>query len=125
MPKVVSSKLPHEKAQTIGRWAETLFRALNKRVAKRWVFVSFRGKKGGEARGIVDVLAIRKDFTQPQQSSLKQGDLFDIVLVQVKRGSARPPTDEVVPYRVPSGASATLPQGHAPSSGSPAPPSKL
>jgi len=42
----------------------------------------------------VDVLAIRKDTSQPQQSSLKRGDLFDIVLVQMKGGSARRPSIE-------------------------------
>ena len=36
--------------------------------------------------------AIRKDTSQPSQPSLKRGDLFDIVLIQVKGGSARDPT---------------------------------
>src|SRR5271165_5518967 len=56
----LSKVLPPEKAYTTGRWAEIMFRALGNRVARRWRFVSFRGEGGGEYRGIVDVLAIRK-----------------------------------------------------------------
>jgi len=51
-----------------------------------------RGKGKGEWRGIVDLVAIRKDTTQPASSKLKRGDLFEIILVQVKGGTARPPT---------------------------------
>ena len=95
MANVVPSKaLPPEKAYTTGRWAEIMFRALNTRVAKRWRFVSFRGVGGGEYRGIVDVLAIRKHTSQPEDSLLKRGDLFDMVLVQVKGGSAQRPSIE-------------------------------
>ena len=71
-----------------------MFRALSTRVASRWQFVSFRGAKKGEWRGVVDVLAIRKDTSQPNGSVLKRGDLFDIVLVQIKGGSAGQPTTE-------------------------------
>ena len=93
MPKRSSSKLlPYEKARTTGRWAEIIFRALSARVANRWRFVSFRGPAQGESKGIVDVIAIRKDTSQPQLSSLKPGDLFEIVLVQMKGGSARQPS---------------------------------
>jgi len=88
----LSKVLPPEKAYTTGRWAEIMFRALGNRVARRWRFVSFRGEGGGEYRGIVDVLAIRKDTSQPRDSLLKRGDLFDIVLVQVKGGSAQRPS---------------------------------
>jgi len=80
------------KAHATGRWAEIIFRALSARVASRWRFVSFRGPSQREWRGIVDVLAIRKDTTQPTPADLKRGDLFDIVLVQVKGGGARMPT---------------------------------
>lgn len=85
---------PAEKAHATGKWAETLFRALSSRVAKRWQFISFRGTGKGEWRGIVDVLAIRKDTAQPTATDLKRGDLFDLVLVQIKGGSARMPTPE-------------------------------
>jgi hypothetical protein len=54
--------------------------------------VFFRGATGGEWRGIVDVLAIRKDTSHSSHELLKSGDLFDIVLVQMKGGSARMPS---------------------------------
>jgi hypothetical protein len=84
----------HIKAHTTGRWAETMFRALSARVADRWQFVSFRGSGKGEWRGVVDVVAIRKNTVQPKQKRLKRGDLFDIVLVQIKGGTARGPTKD-------------------------------
>lgn len=58
-----------------------MFRALSSRVAKRWKFVSFRGDGQGEWRGVVDLIAIRKDTREPSTRSLKRGDLFEIVLV--------------------------------------------
>ena len=80
-----------ERAARSGRWAEIMFKALSKRVAVRWQFVSFRGKGGGEWRGIVDVLAIRKNGEEPTDAELKRGDLFDVILVQLKGGDARRP----------------------------------
>ena len=55
--------------------------------------MSFRGTGGGEWRGVVDVLAIRKDTARSHHEVLKSGDLFEIVLVQMKGGSAPKPTD--------------------------------
>jgi hypothetical protein len=81
-----------QKAGNTDRWTEILFRALTSRVAKRWRFVSFRGASGGEWRGIVDVIAIRKDTSHSNHEILKSGDLFEIILVQMKGGSARKPT---------------------------------
>ena len=80
------------KASVTGRWAETMCKALGMRVASRWRFVSFRGKKGGEWRGIVDILAIRKDTSEPLKNGLKRGDLFEIMIVQIKGGKARLPS---------------------------------
>jgi len=71
-----------------------MFRALSRRVAERWQFVSFRGQGKREWRGVVDIVAIRKNTSQPRNAKLKRGDLFDIILVQVKGGTARPPTPE-------------------------------
>lgn len=91
----MSNEVPaYVKAHTTGRWAETMFRALSRRVAERWEFVSFRGKGKGEWRGVVDIVAIRKDTSQPGNAKLKRGDLFEIILVQVKGGTARSPTKE-------------------------------
>jgi hypothetical protein len=61
------------------------------RIAQRWRLVSFRGAAGGEWRGIVDVLAIRKDTSRPDHALLKSGDLFEFILVQMKGGTARRP----------------------------------
>jgi hypothetical protein len=80
------------KAATTDRWTEILFRALASRVAKRWRFVSFRGATGGEWRGIVDVVAIRKDTSHSDHELLKRGDLFELILIQMKGGSSRSPT---------------------------------
>jgi hypothetical protein len=85
--------LAYEKAQATGWWSEIIFRALSAKVADRWKFVSFRGAGHGEWRGIVDVLAIRKSTSQPRQESLKRGDLFDIILIQMKSGGARSPSE--------------------------------
>lgn len=82
----------HVKAHATGRWAEIIFRALSSRVADRWRFVSFRGINKSEWRGVVDLVAIRKNSKEPSNGLLKRGDLFDIVLIQIKGGSARGPT---------------------------------
>lgn len=87
------SEVPaHVKAHVTVRCAQIIFRALSSRVARRWQFVSFRGAGRGEWRGVVDVLAIRKNTSQPPQPGLKRGDLLEVVLIQVKGGSARAPT---------------------------------
>jgi hypothetical protein len=85
-----------EKSQRSGRWAETMFRALTRRVGRRWQFVSFRGRRGSESRGVVDVLAVRRCMTPNRDAVLKAGDLFDIILVQLKGGDAPMPTKEDV-----------------------------
>lgn len=82
---------PDQKARRTDVWAETMFRALTARWAHRWRFVSFRGRRGGEWKGIVDVVAIRKRAPAPDSTTFKAGDLFDIVLVQIKGGSASTP----------------------------------
>jgi hypothetical protein len=62
---LVANTSPTDKAIRKGKWSEILFRALSNRVAKRWRFVSFRGAKGGEWCGVVDIIAIRKDTASP------------------------------------------------------------
>ena len=84
-----------QRAANTDCWTEILFRALSNRVAKRWRFVSFRGLGGGEWRGIVDVLGVRKNTDASAHRVLKgPGDLFDVVLIQMKGGSARGPSAE-------------------------------
>jgi hypothetical protein len=42
----------------------------------------------------VDLVAIRKNSKEPSNKLLKRGDLFEIVLIQIKGGSARGPTQD-------------------------------
>jgi hypothetical protein len=91
---LVGDTLPTDKAIRKDKWTEILFRALSNRVAKRWRFVSFRGAKGGEWCGVVDIIAIRKDTAKSNDEIIKSGDLFEIILVQLKGGSADMPTPD-------------------------------
>ncbi len=54
------------------------------KAGRRWQLVAFNGPHGRESRGIVDFIAIRKDHREHGQAPFKRGDLFEIVLVQVK-----------------------------------------
>jgi hypothetical protein len=79
------------------RWAVTMTKVrIRQAVAHapfpRWHFVSFAGPDGGESRGVVDLIAIRKDHAE--RKGLKRGDTFQIVLIQVKGGYAAKPTAE-------------------------------
>ena len=61
----------------------------------RWQWVDFPGPHGRESAGIVDIVAIRKRWAvpvEPEFAQIKHLDLFDIMLIQVKGGSARMPT---------------------------------
>lgn len=80
-----------------GKMANTLAKALAQRYAYRWQFVDFLGPNGKESAGVVDIVAIRKSSkAQPLFEGLKKLDLFDIILIQVKGGSAvRPSTFDV------------------------------
>ena len=79
------------KASFTDKWTETMFKALVARVGERWQLSSFRGVNGGEWCGIVDVLAVRKDTSFPKNPRLSKGDLFEMILVQMKGGTARCP----------------------------------
>ena len=87
---------PGQKAQHTAKWARTMTKWLitySRRKGARWNLVEFGGKSKSEARGIVDLIAIRKDHRQ-EGPSLKRGDLFEIVLIQTKGGSAPKPKPE-------------------------------
>lgn len=58
-----------------------------------WQFLKFTGRRGSESRGIVDMIAIRKDHAEPKRGT-KRGDLLQIILIQVKGGKAANPTPE-------------------------------
>lgn len=86
-----------DKAIATGKMANTLAKALGRRARNRWKFLDFTsdGKKR-ESAGIVDIIAIRKSGKTPAVEGLKSLDLFDIILIQVKGGSAPRPTREDV-----------------------------
>ena len=57
---------------------------------RRWQLVSFPGPAGRESAGIVDLLAIRKNHGK-SKTPFKRGDLFEIILIQIKGGGAKRP----------------------------------
>ena len=91
------------KAIRTAKWATIMtkwrigFQTSGKRVGspkvkptRRWQLVSFPGPAGRESTGIVDLMAIRKNHAK-SDSRFKRGDLFEIILVQIKGGGARRP----------------------------------
>ncbi|MCX6909611.1 MAG: hypothetical protein NTY01_16420 [Verrucomicrobia bacterium] len=81
---------PGKKAQHTAKWARTMTKWLitfSRQTGARWNLVDFGGKTKAEARGVVDLLAIRKDHRQ-EGTGLKRGDLFEIVLIQTKGGTS-------------------------------------
>ena len=94
--------LAQQKAARTAKWAVTMTRWLISRIPGRtaWQIVSFLGPNICESAGIVDLLAIRKDHHQPK-SGLKRGDLFEIILIQAKGGSAAwPSADDIRRLRI-------------------------
>ena len=88
---------PAQLAAQTAKWAVTMtkvrIRRAESRAAPRWHFVTFLGPNGGESRGVVDLIAVRKDHGDPALGT-KRGDLLQIVLIQVKGGGAAGPTVE-------------------------------
>jgi hypothetical protein len=92
---------PSDLAAKTARWATTMtrwairFASSGERagtsVSKRWQFVGFAGPNGSESRGIVDLMAIRRDHLTTD-NNFRIGDLFEIVFVQIKGGGAPWPT---------------------------------
>src|SRR5438045_2588038 len=91
----VNWKDAQQKAVLTARWAVTMAKVRIRRVASRtrWQLVTFYGKSGGESFGVVDMLAIRKDHSAPL-GVIRRGDAMQIILIQVKGGSAASPTLE-------------------------------
>lgn len=81
------------KAAITARWAVTMTKVRIRRVLARthWQLVVFVGKAGGESVGVVDILAVRKDHGKPGRG-MKRGDALQVILIQVKGGSAAMPT---------------------------------
>ena len=89
----VNWKNAQQKAALTARWAVTMVKVRIRRVASRtrWQLVTFYGKSGGESVGVVDLLAVRKDHGAPA-GVIRRGDALQIILIQVKGGSAARPT---------------------------------
>jgi hypothetical protein len=89
---------PGKKAHHTAKWARTMTKWLvtySQRTGAKWNLVDFGGQGKAESRGIVDLIAIRKDHRR-DGPGLKRGDLFEIVLIQTKGGSApRPRPDDL------------------------------
>src|SRR5687768_2270631 len=81
------------KAAKTARWSVTMVKVRIRRVLSRthWQLVTFCGKAGGESVGVVDLLAVRKDHGPPINGT-KRGDALQLMLIQVKGGSAAMPT---------------------------------
>lgn len=91
----VNWKEAQQKAARTARWAVTMTKVRIRRVTSRtrWQLVTFCGKSGGECAGIVDMLAIRKDQRAPL-GAMRRADALQIILIQVKGGTAARPTWE-------------------------------
>lgn len=94
-----------EKALKTAKWAEIMTRwhitfsgrpkpgtGMGARSVK-WQLVSFPGPEGRESRGIVDLMAIRKDH-KTDNGKVRRGDFFEIILIQIKGGGAGRPTND-------------------------------
>jgi hypothetical protein len=90
---------PSRKAHHTAKWARIMTKWLitnSRRTGAKWNLVEFGGATRAESRGIVDLIAIRKDHGQ-NGPIFKRGDLFEIVLIQTKGGSApRPTADDIM-----------------------------
>lgn len=107
MPKDTATLTPAQKAARTkklkkaaqnalktAKWARIMTKYLVTHSSKdgvKWQLVEFGGRKGQESKGIVDLIAIRKDHKAPKNGGFR-GDLFEIVLIQVKGGSAAFPS---------------------------------
>jgi hypothetical protein len=86
------------KAAKTCRWAKIMTAWIIRRnwaTGAKWHIVDFVGPNGSESRGIVDLLAVRKNHAV-HRGTIKRGDLLDIVLIQVKGGNAPFPTQDDV-----------------------------
>jgi hypothetical protein len=88
-------KEAQQKAARTARWAVTMVKVRIRQVASRtrWQLVTFYGKSGAESIGVVDLLAVRKDHGAPA-GVMRRGDALQMILIQVKGGTASKPTFE-------------------------------
>ena len=85
---------PARKALRTAKWARIMTKWMISHSSKggvKWQVVSFNGKRGQESKGIVDMMAIRKNHSQSDANE-HRGDHFEIILIQAKGGSAKFPS---------------------------------
>ena len=87
-----------EVAARTAKWAITMTQvAIRRAIADNpwphWHLLTFTGPDGRESRGVIDLIAIRKDHSEPIAGT-KRGDCLQVVLIQVKGGRAAKPTAE-------------------------------
>jgi hypothetical protein len=78
------------KAHRTAKWARTMTKwhiTFAGSTKTKWKFVEFGGPAGSESRGIVDILAIRKDHRR-EDMGIKRGDCFELILIQTKGGGS-------------------------------------
>lgn len=89
---------PAVKALRTAKWARIMTKWLITHSSKggvKWQVVSFNGPAGQESKGIVDMIAIRKNHGK-STTAQHRGDLFEIILIQVKGGKAKFPLSKDV-----------------------------
>lgn len=96
--KTLEHKTPSQLAAHTAKWAVIMAKvAIRQAIADNpcphWHILSFTGPAGSESRGLVDLIAIRKDHGKPLPGT-KLGDALQIILIQAKGGSAAMPTTE-------------------------------
>jgi len=92
---LIAELTPSQKAHKTARWARIMTKLLvtySCKTGVKWRFVEFGGRTGAESYGIVDIVAIRKNH-RPSDPDVKRGDLFEIILIQAKGGSAPWPSE--------------------------------
>jgi hypothetical protein len=93
------SKTTAERVKYTEKWAVTMTKVEIRKAVKKtpfphWHLLTFPGPNGRESRGVVDMIAIRKDHSSTPRNGLKKGDALQIVLIQIKGGSSRKPKVE-------------------------------
>jgi len=93
-------KAAEEKAHATAMLATVLTKEKIRKSGKRWQLVEFTGPEGRESAGIVDLLAIRKDHRQ--NTDFNPGDLFEIIIIQIKGGNPpkRPTREDIVRMKI-------------------------
>lgn len=92
-------KTPSQLAAHTAKWAVTMAQVgIRQAIADNpwphWEILKFTGPAGGEAKGVVDLIAVRKDHGEPFLPGTRRGDTLQIILIQAKGGSAARPTED-------------------------------